>query len=141
VLAEHAFVGEAVAAIGTVDAVVVLDPPSTAAQRDALAQLPPQVSLHLSFSAAEARFASDVRAAELDVRGTFAPAWRVLREHPGLAGDDLEAALLGRDDSAFLHSPEALRIAIASLAGKGLLEPWPGDGLAVAAGHAAAART
>jgi hypothetical protein len=107
-------------AAACVDAVLVLDPPVTAAGRDALVAL--RLPLHLAWGAGETRFALDVAAAAADVRATLGPAWKGLQ-----AGTEdathLERLLLaaGNADAPILHTPAAVSHALAVLAARGLV--------------------
>ncbi|MCW2973772.1 MAG: single-stranded-DNA-specific exonuclease RecJ [Thermoleophilia bacterium] len=103
--------GAAIAA----DAIVVLDPPMLARHRDLLAAAP--APLHLVFGASEARFAADVLRAVLDVRGTFASTWRLLRDEGPKTASQLAKSAVGAELGR--HAPSALVHAIRSLVDRG----------------------
>lgn len=107
------------------DAIVVLDPPVTEAQRDSLAAA--QAPLHLVFGAAEQRFAFDVARGVANVRHTLGEAWRRLRGGP-LSGPALDAALFSA--GSHLHLPEAVSHGLHDLLGRGLLHRHGDDALA-----------
>ena len=89
---------------------VVLDPPSLAAQA-ALARALPGVTVHLAWGAAEAAFARDVLARDCELRAPAAALYRALR-----AGESLAAAV------AALGAPVAAGRALRALTELGLIE-------------------
>jgi len=115
----------------TLDAIVVLDPPTVTAHRDVLAGA--KAPLHLTFGAAEQRWAGDVLRAALDVRGTLADAWRTLRDGGPLGSDALAIALRGAGD--YSHPPSAVVHGLRTLLERGLLSLDVTGKLAVAAAH------
>jgi len=100
------------------DYVVVYDPPVTTADRDALAAV--TLPLHLTFGAAEARFARAAAQAIANVRGTLGAAWKPLQAGVTDAVE-LDHLLWGGEHTAHLHAAPALTHALGELTRRGLL--------------------
>ncbi|MCW2924316.1 MAG: single-stranded-DNA-specific exonuclease RecJ [Thermoleophilia bacterium] len=120
VVADHASVEHVMAAALAFDAVVVLDPPTTASARDHLAAAPAPTRMYLAFGAREQRFSADAVRAAHDVRATLADLWRHLRDVGPLAGRELERVAFGRGPHR--HAPSAVVHGLRTLLGRGLVE-------------------
>jgi len=93
--------------------VVLLDPPFTRSLLTAVAAAAPAAWLHAFWGPAEAGFAAQVAAAELDLDATMRRAWRALSAAGGRFEEALEQGLLGGDP--FLRSAGAAAAGLRAL--------------------------
>ena len=77
------------------DHVVVLDPPASRAEHDRALAGDPAQATHLAWGEPELRFALHIHEREYALRASLAALYRVLRDHGGVEGEGLEAALRG----------------------------------------------
>jgi hypothetical protein len=99
--------------------VVLLDPPFTGRLLAALAAAAPEAWLHALWGRAEAGFAEQVAATELDLDAAMRRAWRALSAAGGRFEETLAQELLRGDP--FLRSAGATAAALRGLRGAGLL--------------------
>ena len=99
--------------------VVLLDPPSTRRLLAAVAGAAPEAWVHALWGRAEAGFAAQVAAAELDLDRAMRRVWRALSAAAGRFDEALEKELLGGDP--FLRSAGAAAAALRGLRDAGLL--------------------
>jgi len=99
--------------------VVLLDPPFTRSLLAALAAAAPEAWVHALWGRAEAGFAAQVAAAELDLDRAMRRAWRALSAAAGRFDEALEQELLEGDP--FLRSAGAAAAALRALRGASLL--------------------
>jgi hypothetical protein len=99
--------------------VALLDPPLTRRLFAALAAAAPAAWLHVLWGRAEAGFAAQVAAAELDLDGAMRRAWRALSAGSGRFDEALAQELLGGDP--FLRSAGVAAAALRALRDAGLL--------------------
>jgi len=98
---------------------VLLDPPLTRCLLAALAAAAPAAWLHVLWGAAEAGFAAQVLAAELDLDGAMRRVWRALSAAAGRFDEALAQEILGGDP--FLRSAGVAAAALRALRDAGLL--------------------
>lgn len=98
---------------------VLFDPPSSRAALALVASAAPEAWLHAAWGSAEAAFAAQVGAGELDLYATLRRVWRCLAAAPGEFNDDLAGRLL--DDGDGLRSVSAAGAALWALREAGLL--------------------
>jgi len=106
--------------------VVLLDPPFTRRLFAAVAAAAPEAWVHALWGRAEAGFAAQVAAAELDLDAAMRRAWRILAAAGGRFDEALEQQLLGGDP--FLRSAGAAAAALRALRDAGLLHPGGSGG-------------
>jgi single-stranded-DNA-specific exonuclease len=99
--------------------VVLLDPPFTRSLLAAVAAAAPEAWVHALWGRAEAGFAAQVAAAELDLDATMRRAWRALSAAAGRFDEALEEEVLGGDP--FLRSAGAAAAALRALRDAALL--------------------
>jgi len=99
--------------------VVLLDPPFTRSLFAVLAAAAPEAWVHALWGRAEAGFAAQVAAAELDLDRAMRRAWRALSAAGGRFDEALEQELLEGDP--FLRSAGAAAAALRALRGAALL--------------------
>ena len=99
--------------------VVLLDPPFTRSLLAAVAAAAPEAWVHALWGRAEAGFAAQVAAAELDLDATMRRAWRALSAGSGRFDEALEQEVLGGDP--FLRSAGAAAAALRALRDAALL--------------------
>lgn len=99
--------------------VVLLDPPFTRSLLAAVAAAAPEAWVHALWGRAEAGFAAQVAAAELDLDATMRRAWRALSAGSGRFDEALEKEVLGGDP--FLRSAGAVAAALRALRDAALL--------------------
>ncbi|MEO6866429.1 MAG: single-stranded-DNA-specific exonuclease RecJ [Gaiellales bacterium] len=120
VLADHAALEHVLSGPLNFDVIAVLDPPTTVGARDRITGVDADVSLHLLFGANEQRFSADALRSALDVRGTLADAWRLLRDSGPASSAELRAVLFGAGEHP--RSPSAIVHGLHTLLDRGLLE-------------------
>jgi len=99
--------------------VVLLDPPFTRSLLAAVAAAAPEAWVHALWGRAEAGFAAQVAAAELDLDATMRRAWRALSAAAGRFDEALEQEVFGGDP--FLRSAGAAAAALRALRDAALL--------------------
>ncbi len=99
--------------------VVLVDPPFTRRLFAALTAAAPEAWVHLLWGRAEAGFATQVAAAELDLDATLRRVWRAVSAAAGRFEGELEQELLGGDP--FLRSAGVAAAALRTLRDAGLL--------------------
>jgi len=99
--------------------VVLLDPPFTRSLLAAVAAAAPEAWVHALWGRAEAGFAAQVAATELDLDATMRRAWRALSGGSGRFDEALEQEVFGGDP--FLRSAGAAAAALRALRDAALL--------------------